>query len=616
MTSTDPPRLRRAVPADLPAITAIYNHAVVHTTATFDTTEKTLAEQEAWLAHHGDRHPVFVHEEAGEVLGWASLSPWSDRCAYAGSAEVSVYVDHRHRGRGLGRVLVEALIAEARAIGLHTLLSRIAEGSDASVHLHERLGFRRVGTLREVGRKFGRWLGVYEYQLLLDRPEGAVARRHLQAGLRELGVEAGDTVMAHAAIGTFGDLVGGPQALVEALLEAVGPSGTLLAYVGSDASSYHSARWSPERTRLHLEDAPGYDPERTPACRGFGWLAEVVRAWPGARRSRHPDGSFAAVGARAEWLTDEHPLGYGLGPGSPLDKLCRVGGKVLLLGAPLDSLTLIHHAENLADIPGKRVHRYPMVVRRGEVRERLELEEFDSSAAIAPGLPDDYFGAIGRDALAAGVGRAVPIGPAPCHAFEAAPLRDFAVAWLERVMGRPGAAPSTGPAADLLPTPGSPATPAPVGIATGGAASSPRVRPTLPEDAAALAALSTELGYPATPEEAAARRLVIQGRPDHLLRVAELEGEVVGYVHAHECLAVDVGPWVEIEVLVVTDRVRSRGVGARLVSEVEVWARERGHATVRVRSRVERERAHAFYRRLGYAPGKAQLGFKKNLTPA
>lgn len=158
--------LRPAAATDLSAITAIYNDAVLKTTATFDVEPRSDAQQAAWFREHGPRHPIVVALQSGRVVGWASLSAWSGRCAYADTAELSVYVAEASRGRGAGRRLMEEVLAAGRRAGLHTVVSRIAGESAASVRLHERLGFVRVGTLSEVGRKFGRLIDVHLYQLL------------------------------------------------------------------------------------------------------------------------------------------------------------------------------------------------------------------------------------------------------------------------------------------------------------------------------------------------------------------------------------------------------------------------------------------------------------------
>ncbi len=160
-------RVRPAVYEDLPAITEIYNDAILNTTATFDTTPKTQEEQAEWFHHHGDKFPVLVAENIdGLVIGWASISPWSDRCAYSDTGEVSLYVAASERGKGVGRQLLTALDHTARDLGYHVLLARIAEGNRVSVHLHEAMGFELVGVMKEVGMKFGSRLDVHLMQKL------------------------------------------------------------------------------------------------------------------------------------------------------------------------------------------------------------------------------------------------------------------------------------------------------------------------------------------------------------------------------------------------------------------------------------------------------------------
>jgi L-amino acid N-acyltransferase len=160
--------IRRAECTDVPAITDIYNEAIRTTTATFDTEPKTVDDRLNWFASHGERHPVLVAELDGVVVGWASLSKWSDRCAYDDTAETSFYVAAESRGMGIGRALKEATVAEARRLGYHSLIARVAEGSDASLHLNREAGFVLVGTLKQVGMKFGRRLDVHILQLLLN----------------------------------------------------------------------------------------------------------------------------------------------------------------------------------------------------------------------------------------------------------------------------------------------------------------------------------------------------------------------------------------------------------------------------------------------------------------
>ena len=140
--------------SDLDAITDIYNEAIRTTTATFDTEPKSKDEQLRWFECHGPTHLIIVAELDGTVVGCACLSKWSDRCAYSETAETSFYVKQEHRGRGIGRKLKQAIIDEARRLGFHSLIARVAQGSDESLHLNESVGFTHVGTLKEVGRKF------------------------------------------------------------------------------------------------------------------------------------------------------------------------------------------------------------------------------------------------------------------------------------------------------------------------------------------------------------------------------------------------------------------------------------------------------------------------------
>jgi len=159
--------IRPAHSSDLDEITDIYNEAVLTTTGTFDTTPKTLDEQRLWFEQHGEKYPVMVAELESVIVGWASLSQWSDRCAYTGTAEISLYVKQEHRGRGVGQKLMEAIVAEGRNAGLHSILARIAEGNEVSIKLHESAGFHHVGVMKEVGWKFGRRLDVYLMQLII-----------------------------------------------------------------------------------------------------------------------------------------------------------------------------------------------------------------------------------------------------------------------------------------------------------------------------------------------------------------------------------------------------------------------------------------------------------------
>jgi L-amino acid N-acyltransferase len=167
MSSIPPVQIRCATLEDLPAINDIYNHYVVNSTCTYQEETETMHDRHAWFAAHGPAHPVMVSIEAGEVVGWASLSPYHERAAYRHTVENSVYVAHTHHGRGIGRLLLQDLIDRAKSIGHHTIIAAIDGEQPLSISLHSKLGFKEVGLMREVGFKFGRWLDVYYLQLML-----------------------------------------------------------------------------------------------------------------------------------------------------------------------------------------------------------------------------------------------------------------------------------------------------------------------------------------------------------------------------------------------------------------------------------------------------------------
>lgn len=161
------PLVRDATAADLPAIRAIFNHWIEHSTASFRTAPDTEAQTRSWFSGRGDEHPVLVAEEGGEVLGWASLGPHKPTGGYRHTVELSVYLREDARGNGLGKRLLGELVERARAAGHHAMLGGVCTEQVASMRLHESLGFEKVAHYREVGFKFGRWLDVVYYQKLL-----------------------------------------------------------------------------------------------------------------------------------------------------------------------------------------------------------------------------------------------------------------------------------------------------------------------------------------------------------------------------------------------------------------------------------------------------------------
>jgi phosphinothricin acetyltransferase len=154
--------IRPAAVADLPGILEIYNDAVLTTTATYDYEPRTLEHRQAWFEDHV-RHgyPVFVAVDGpGHLVGWSALNRYHDRMGYRFTTENSVYVAAGRRGQGIGKLLLAPLIDAARDRGFHTIIAAIDADNEASIRLHARFGFEKVGHFRQVGFKFGRWLDV------------------------------------------------------------------------------------------------------------------------------------------------------------------------------------------------------------------------------------------------------------------------------------------------------------------------------------------------------------------------------------------------------------------------------------------------------------------------
>jgi phosphinothricin acetyltransferase len=160
--------IRAAERRDAEAIRAIYNAEVTSSTVTFDLVPRTLDDQIAWIDQHSGAHPAIVAlDEHGAVIGFASLSAFKERAAYATSVENSVYVHAEHQRQGVGRRLLTELVELGREHGFHTIIARIVGDHATSIALHEACGFELVGVEREIGRKFSHWLDVVEMQRML-----------------------------------------------------------------------------------------------------------------------------------------------------------------------------------------------------------------------------------------------------------------------------------------------------------------------------------------------------------------------------------------------------------------------------------------------------------------
>lgn len=263
------------------------------------------------------------------------------------------------------------------------------------------------------------------------RESRIVTKSDLVRDLRQLGVAAGDTVMLHSSVKNVGWVVGGSQVVLDALFAVLSSTGTLLIFASFEDDPYHLDEWPESQRQAYLNELPPYDPARSRADRrNMGILAEYLRTSPGARRSSHPF-SYVAVGAKAGYLTEKHDLCYRDGANSPLARLCQADGRVLLLGAPLSSVTLLHHAEFLADVPNKRVARYRLPVLKDKQKVWVSIEEFDTSKGIVD-WQGDYFATIMESYISAGNSRRAKVGQAESYYLPASDLVEFGVKWMER----------------------------------------------------------------------------------------------------------------------------------------------------------------------------------------
>jgi aminoglycoside N3'-acetyltransferase len=258
----------------------------------------------------------------------------------------------------------------------------------------------------------------------------------LTRSLHQLGVRAGDVLMVHASLRAVGPVEQGAAGVVRALDNAVGPAGTLMMVLGA-RNDWDFVNNLPEHERTaRLVEAEPFDCLRTPAEADVGVLAEVFRQTPGTMVSNHPEGRFAARGPLAEVFLSDVPWDDYYGPGSPLERLVHARGRVLRLGADRDTVTLMHYAEYLADVPDKkRVRRYRLVSAAGGPHVRT-VDCLDDSTGIVDYPGEDYFAQILNAYLAS---RQVPsglVGGARCEILEAADLVPFAARWMTEHFAR------------------------------------------------------------------------------------------------------------------------------------------------------------------------------------
>ena len=233
----------------------------------------------------------------------------------------------------------------------------------------------------------------------------------ITAQLRTLGVAPGSTVMVHASLSKLGPVLGRATGVLDGLLASIEPSGTLVMVLGADADEPFVA----EETEVDIED--------------MGVLAEVFRNRDGVKVNDHAAARFAAIGPNAEALLKNPPLHHYHGHGSPLHRLTDLDGSILRLGADLDTVTLTHWAEYLAEIPNKRLVSRRYV--RADIGEQW-IDSLDDDDGIIDWPGGDYFGQILIDFIKAGHALQGPVGDCTADLFSAQKYVHFAVAWMEK----------------------------------------------------------------------------------------------------------------------------------------------------------------------------------------
>lgn len=159
--------IRPVTLSDAEAIVEIYNHFINETTVTFETEPITSEEMERRIKEISARFPYFVYEKDGKILGYCYAHLWKERAAYSKTLETTIYLHKDATHQGIGSLMVRHLIDLCRVQGYHALIACITEGNEASVRMHEQLGFRQVSEYKQVGYKFEKWLGVVDMELLM-----------------------------------------------------------------------------------------------------------------------------------------------------------------------------------------------------------------------------------------------------------------------------------------------------------------------------------------------------------------------------------------------------------------------------------------------------------------
>ena len=260
---------------------------------------------------------------------------------------------------------------------------------------------------------------------------------------RALGIAPGDIVMVHASVRAVGPIVGGPDQIHLALKDALTDRGTLMMYASCPRHYDEVGRGNltADEEREILESLPPFDPLTARSARDNGALVELLRTWPDSRVNHHV-ARFVVWGRQASHLIAHQPWDYAFGRGSALERFAEAGGKILLLAPDHDTVTFLHYAEHIVEIPDKRVVRFKVPVNENGVRRWRDMEEFDTSEGAHANWPDRFFARIVDTHLRDTHNVGGKVGDAPCHLFDARDLLAFALDVMRKVAADPRAAES------------------------------------------------------------------------------------------------------------------------------------------------------------------------------
>ena len=261
------------------------------------------------------------------------------------------------------------------------------------------------------------------------------SREELAVGFRGLGVAPGDVVMLHASVRSVGPIAGGPDDIHLALKDALGSDGTLVMYAScpSYVDEIGRGNLTADEEREVFEKLPAFDPLTARSQRENGTLVEFLRTYPDSIVNNHV-ARFVVWGRHAVHLTSGQPWNFAFGGGSLLDRFVALNGKILLLGCDHDTVTFLHYAEHVVDIPGKRVARFKVPVNDNGTRVWRDMEEFDTADAGAhPNWPPRFFARVVDTYLRQSGNTAARVGDAESVLFDSRGLLDFVLPVMQAI---------------------------------------------------------------------------------------------------------------------------------------------------------------------------------------